>query len=137
MSRQRAYYYFHCPICDSVSYWSTECKSDLCGGNVARYERMKLRYGMRLRYTRAAASLERWIETPHCHFIGRYLTPGISREGRKAIRAMIDLARLDGGYCLDAPEIMPAGACFSEHLSEADEPGKECWIPAQITVNRE
>ena len=137
MSRQRAYYYFHCPICDSVSYWATECKSDLCRGNVARHELAKLRYGVRVRYLGTAAKLERWIENPHCQLAGRYSALALAQRDRKAIRKMIDMAFLDGGYCIDAPNIMPAGGCFSEHLSEADEPGKECWIAAQMTVNRE
>jgi hypothetical protein len=49
----------------------------------------------------------------------------------KPPRVLIDLAWKDAGYCLDAPDLLPAGGCRSENLDD-----DMVDVPMQITVER-
>ena len=43
-------------------------------------------------------------------------------------------AAIDGGYCIDAPCMMPAGACEADVIEVGDE---LVPVPGQITIERE
>jgi hypothetical protein len=41
-----------------------------------------------------------------------------------------------GGYCLDAPEVMPGGGMFYDEFAPPED-GEPQWIPSQFIVYRE
>ena len=52
--------------------------------------------------------------------------------GEKAPKHLIDACWIDGKYCLDAPDIMPAGGCIWHEIDE-----EFGGLPEQLTINRE
>ena len=46
-----------------------------------------------------------------------------------------DDAFSQGGYCLDAPDLMPGGSCFYEEIGPPED-GEPQWIVAQRIVAR-
>lgn len=119
--------YFRCPICNEASYGDGTCQVEHCRGNVARFELAKLRHGIRVRYEWAAMPVDRgfmWVNLM-MELYRRF------RQAGRPPRALIDSARIDASYCLDAPECMPAGACMYYPVDGAD------GVPAQIVLQRE
>jgi len=50
--------------------------------------------------------------------------------------ALKDWAFAEGGYCLDAPETLPAGGCYFAEVEPPDGEEGPYGISAQITVTR-
>lgn len=78
------------------------------------------------------------IETPEHAFIGLLVFIETHRrvfhgQFGKLPRALEQDAFSMGGYCLDAPDELPGGAC--EFYSIGAEPDE--WIVAQVKVSRE
>ena len=55
------------------------------------------------------------------------------RASNHSDKALREMATLDGGYCLDAPELIPAGGC--RNWDVPGDPERLC-LPEQITVER-
>lgn len=138
-------WYFTCPVCRQTRYLAAQCldreatlpdgtTEGLCGGNVARYERAKLRHGVRLRYRDAASRLER---SRHNISLLVHLYKLLPPQPPPRLR---EWARIEAGYCIDAPDTMPAGGCYSMFVDELHpdrtKPGPFC-APAQLTTQRE
>lgn len=51
-------------------------------------------------------------------------------------RCLSDDAFSMTGYCIDAPELIPAGGCYYDEFAPPDEDGP-CWVVSQFTTNRE
>lgn len=107
-----------------------ECTSNVCGGNVARYERFKLELGTRLVYLRAAP--------PVGDELTSLLGVKLLMEAHRRKCATKDRTRthwIDAGYCIDAPNEMPAGGCFG--MTFEDLVDDSDVVPCQLTVWRE
>lgn len=107
-----------------------ECTAWYCGGNRARLERWKLTLGVRLRYLNAAPEVEGhsppWLTT-------QLLCEG-HRRGCYDRKLGWRVYQIDAGYCLDAPDIMPAGSCYGMEFPDEPELGV---LPCQRTFDRE
>lgn len=51
-------------------------------------------------------------------------------------RALSEDAFSMTGYCIDAPDLMPAGGCYYYEFAPPDEDGP-CWAVSQFTTKRE
>lgn len=54
---------------------------------------------------------------------------------RAGMRPLLDAARIDAGYCLDAPDELPAGGCASE-TADLDDGDPPYGFAVQLTVQR-
>lgn len=102
-----------------------------CGGNAARAGRMVLQLGVRVRYLEAA---ERVGRDRLSMAASMRLHAAIEDRTVPGRRAAAEHAWEDVGYCLDAPEELPAGSCLDYDLSVF---GEDAGIPVQRTVRRE
>lgn len=117
---------FLCAVC-GWRYLADRCQSNVCGGNVARFERFKLELGTKLVYLKAAPDVG-----DHTTWLSVKLLMELHRRG---LRVRSDRNHwIDAGYCLDAPEEMPAGGCYGETFEDMGEDGA---LASQLTVQRE
>lgn len=103
----------------------------VCGSNSVRAWRLKRELGTKVRYLTAATAVDhKWIRMYAQMLFHLY------RRIPKPSKALRDALRIDIGYCLDAPEVMPAGGCFgfSDEELEAE---YGIAIPEQLTFDRE
>ena len=42
----------------------------------------------------------------------------------------------DGGYCIDAPDLMPAGGCYAELVNDPTDNTAVEYFPCQLTIVR-
>lgn len=44
-----------------------------------------------------------------------------------------------GGYCIDAPDLLPGGSCYFNEFAPPDEPGQpnDNWVVNQTIIERE
>lgn len=123
--------YFHCSICSELRYCVDQCVSEHCRGNVARFERAKLKHGTAVRYLLSASPVGMTGNT----FMGASLLCELYyRLGREVAAKSAVLKRAvwdDAAYCLDAPELMPAGACQPGWIAEGES------FPEQQFITRE
>lgn len=105
--------------------------SEFCGGNVARFERMKLLHGVRVVYMWAAERVgKRWFRPE--------LLVELYRRVPKPPKHLRDWAMREDGYIIDAPDTMPAGGCVAYYLPDmTDVPEDERYMAVQLTVERE
>lgn len=131
------------PAVDMDLFWCRHCGTPFlpcahpcttCGGNVARAERLKLTLGTRLRYLGAAPRVS------DDSFVGVHMLTELYRRfwpGRPP-KALREWYSRESCYSLDAPEVMPAGACqWVDVPDAADDDDWPGGYPAQITVRRE
>lgn len=118
------------PLCQ-VCGWSLPCDRWYCRGNVARYELWKLRLGTKITYRWAAGPVHESLHT----WLGTQLLIEAHRRGTRK-RGELGTHWLDAGYCLDAPELIPAGGCRGESFEDLDPTLAEV-VPYQITYERE
>lgn len=57
--------------------------------------------------------------------------PPWNRYGRRVPERLKLQTRIDAGYCLDAPECMPAGGCENYQIDDEE------FIPSQLLTYRE
>lgn len=106
----------------------------ICGTNAARAWRLGQALGWKSRYLLAAKEVNR---TPGARVQGMLLAALYRRIGKPG-KALRDQLRIDLGHCIDAPEEIPAGACYG--WDAEDEVGIELdnrALPMQLIVNRE
>lgn len=106
-----------------------ECTSWYCRGNVARFEKWKIALGTRIMYLNAAPSIEH-----HSNALWIRFMMDAHRRGTYDKRAGWRQYSIDAGYCIDAPNEMPAGGCYGMTFEDIGESGS---IPGQLTVARE
>jgi len=62
---------------------------------------------------------------------------GICGDSPLPRRSLKDaVQKIDPGYCIDAPDVMPAGGMFSMQCAPFPD-DEEQWIPEQLIVERE
>jgi hypothetical protein len=63
--------------------------------------------------------------------------PNPNGYGTQAPRYLLRAAWDDYGYCIDAPETLPAGGCYGLDLPQFEPDDKPQYMPAQLTVERD
>jgi hypothetical protein len=69
-----------------------------------------------------------------CNMAARLPNPG--GYGSLAPSYLLRAAWDDHGYCIDAPQTMPAGGCFALDLPSMSDDDAPSYMPAQLTVER-
>lgn len=132
------------------SFWCRWCGSRLlpmrdpaciiCGGNVARAERLKLALGTRARYFPAAARVGGSRLSGRMSMRIGLILRFRQHLGTPAPKPLLDAVCDEMGYCLDAPEEMPGGSVVWTPVPEAAWPWEDpedSGFPAQRVVHRE
>jgi hypothetical protein len=69
-----------------------------------------------------------------CNMAKHFPTP--SGYGSLAPKHLLRAAWDDHGYCIDAPQTMPAGGCYGLDLPPLGDDETPSYMPAQLTVER-
>lgn len=127
--------FFVCPICRSRSY-GNDCRVEVCRGNSARYGLYAARHGVRVVYRGSAYRVDGTGAAGRAARFQGYFDRRFRDAGNHVRHAIRDEI---AGYCLDAPDDMPAGGCRWESVKDLlpDDPDPNPGYPAQMTVSRE
>jgi hypothetical protein len=124
-------------------WWCEHCgtpycglpRCSCCGGNAARAARLRLQLGTRIQYLRAAMRVDGTGRAAHFASFIAMMDRRFDKVSRRWVRAEV------AGYCLDAPDDMPGGACHWVEVPEAredsDAPGDPVGYVSQVVVYRE
>lgn len=69
------------------------------------------------------------LPTPH-NIVGIWLLMEMYRRIGKPTAELTQACFSESGYCIDAPDVIPAGGCFHEQITAKED------IPSQITWSR-